>query len=131
MPLTTQSLLASIPEPLYSFVITTVPTPEKGLKPASSSTRDQKASSCSEGSCAEGVDWNPGFKAIIPLPEEVEVKTVEEGEDVLFDQPSKLLRFVDGEWKQLGSGQLKLLQNPTTKNVQLVVTRDQVPQLDF
>lgn len=118
--LPTRSLLANIPEPEFSSVT----SPDKSLKPV----RDRKASSCSDGSYApeEEIDNYPDFKPIIPLPEEVEVKTGEEGEDVLFDQRSKLYRFADGEWKERGVGQLKLLQDPTTKKVRLIMRRDQV-----
>ena len=118
--LATRSLLANIPEPQFSAVT----SPDKSLK----SGRDRKASSCSDGSYAqeEEIDNYPDFKPIIPLPEEVEVKTGEEGEDVLFDQRGKLFRFVDSEWKERGVGQLKLLQDPTTKKVRLIMRRDQV-----
>ena len=57
------------------------------------------------------------------LLEEVEVKP---GEDVLFDQLSKLFRFVDGKWKELGVGQLKLLQDLQSKKVRIFMRRDQV-----
>lgn len=118
--LPTRSLLANIPEPEFS----SVSSPDKSLKPI----RDRKASSCSDGSYApeEEVDNYPDFKPIIPLPEEVEVKTGEEGQDVLFDQRAKLFRFADAQWKERGVGQLKLLQDPTTKKVRLVMRRDQV-----
>ena len=118
--LATRSLLANIPEPQFSAVT----SPDKSLK----SGRDRKASSCSDGSYAqeEEIDNYPDFKPIIPLPEEVEVKTGEEGEDVLFDQRGKLFRFVDSEWKERGVGQLKLLQDPTTKKIRLIMRRDQV-----
>lgn len=118
--LSTSSLLKNIPVPEFSSVT----TPDKSLK----ATRDRKASSCSDASYApeEEIDNYPDFKPIIPLPEEVEVKTGEEGEDVLFDQRAKLFRFADSQWKERGVGQLKLLQDPTTKKVRLLMRRDQV-----
>jgi E3 SUMO-protein ligase RanBP2 len=120
--LSTRSLLANIPEPEFSSVT----TPDK-----SKSARDRKASSCSDGSYApeEEIDNYPDFKPIIPLPEEVEVKTGEEGEDVLFDQRAKLFRFAESQWKERGVGQLRLLQDPTTKKVRLLMRRDQVSMI--
>lgn len=125
-PLPTRGLLANIPEPQYSSV-TSTPSPGKDKSLVKTPVRDRKQSSCSEGSnVEEEVDNYPDFKPIIPLPEEVEVKTGEEGEDVLFDQRSKLFRFVDREWKERGVGQLKLLQDPSTKKIRLLMRRDQV-----
>ena len=120
--LSTGGLLASIPEPQYSSVTASPDkTPSKG-------GRDRKPSSCSDGSYApeEEVDNYPDFKPIIPLPEEVEVKTGEEGEEVLFDQRAKLYRLDGSEWKERGVGQLKLLKDPNTNRVRLIMRRDQV-----
>ena len=123
IPLTTQGLLASIPEPKYSSVT----TPEKAAIPAPVA-RDRKVSSCSEGSNAEEEerDAYPDFKPIIPLPEEVPVHTGEENEIVLFNQRSRLFRLVDGEWKERGVGEMKLLHDPSTNKVRLLMRRDQV-----
>nr|CAG4642549.1 EOG090X078K [Evadne anonyx] len=122
LPKTPNSLFASIPEPQFSSVTTDKGTKTSPLKPG----RDRKVSSCSDASYAPEEEADIEFKPIIPLPEEIEVLTGEEGEEVLFDQPSKLFRFSENEWKERGSGHLKLLQNPKTKKVRLVMRREQV-----
>ena len=121
VPLLTKSLLANIPEPEYSSVPNKTPDKSKPI-------RDRKASSCSDGSYApeEEIDNYPDFKPIIPLPEEVEVKTGEEGQDVLFDQRAKLFRFSENQWKERGVGNLKFLQDPASKKIRLLMRRDQV-----
>jgi len=40
----------------------------------------------------------------------VEVKIGEEDEDLIFKSRGKLYRFRDGEWKERGTGDLKLLE---------------------
>ena len=45
----------------------------------------------------------------------VEVKTGEEDEDLIFKSRGKLFRFRDGEWKERGTGDLKLLRHKTEK----------------
>ena len=44
---------------------------------------------------------DPHFEPIVPLPDLVEVKTGEEGDEVLFTSRSKLYRF-DDAWKERG-----------------------------
>ena len=46
---------------------------------------------------------DPHFEPIVPLPDLVEVKTGEEGDEVLFTSRSKLYRF-DDAWKERGTG---------------------------
>ncbi|PSN43549.1 hypothetical protein C0J52_03693 [Blattella germanica] len=68
------------------------------------------------------------FKPVIPLPELVELKTGEEGETILFEERSKLLRF-DSEgkqWKERGIGKMKILQNSKSGKVRLLMRREQV-----
>nr|CAD7589380.1 unnamed protein product [Timema genevievae] len=74
------------------------------------------------------------FQPVIPLPDLVEcpvvpqVKTGEEGQEVLFQERAKLLRFdSDGkQWKERGVGQMKVLKEPGTGRVRLLMRREQV-----
>ena len=83
---------------------------------------------------------------MIKLTEQVETKTHEEDEDVLFKmwvnldlddrttlsvlmsplRRAKLFRFDSGssEWKERGTGDVRLLCHKTTKKVRLVMRRD-------
>jgi len=62
----------------------------------------------------EEENQNIFFKPIIPLPDEVEVKTGEENEELLYSHRAKLLRFSNSEWKEGGIGDVKILFNPDT-----------------
>lgn len=44
------------------------------------------------------------------LPTDYQVKSGEEGEEVVFSQNAKLFRFTDKEWKERGVGVLKILK---------------------
>ncbi|XP_076059811.1 E3 SUMO-protein ligase RanBP2-like isoform X2 [Oratosquilla oratoria] len=67
----------------------------------------------------------PDFVPIIPLPDKVEVCTMEEDEEVLFEDRSKLFRFVEKEWKERGTGMIKLLYNKEKQTVRVLMRRDQ------
>ncbi|KAH0839718.1 ran/spi1 binding protein [Lanmaoa asiatica] len=66
------------------------------------------------------------FEPVIRLTEQVETKTHEEDEDVLFKMRAKLFRFdtAGNEWKERGTGDARLLQHRETKKVRLVMRRD-------
>ncbi|XP_018328177.1 E3 SUMO-protein ligase RanBP2 [Agrilus planipennis] len=66
------------------------------------------------------------FKPVIPLPDKIEVKTGEEEEDVLYCHRAKLFRFVDGEWKERGVGDLKILYQQKNGKLRVLMRRDQV-----
>lgn len=68
------------------------------------------------------------FEPVVPLPDLVEISTGEENEQVVFSHRAKLYRY-DKEaalWKERGIGDLKILQNYETKQVRLIMRRDQV-----
>ncbi|PAV20965.1 ran spi1 binding protein [Pyrrhoderma noxium] len=69
---------------------------------------------------------NVEFEPVIRLTEQVEVKTLEEDEDVSFKMRAKLFRFDNGEsqWKERGTGDVRLLKHKETKKVRLVMRRD-------
>ncbi|KAJ7179383.1 RanBP1 domain-containing protein [Mycena filopes] len=69
---------------------------------------------------------DPQFEPVIKLTEQIDTKTHEEDEDVLFKMRAKLFRF-DGdaaEWKERGTGDVRLLAHKETQKVRLVMRRD-------
>ncbi len=54
----------------------------------------------------------------------VEIKTGEEDEDLIFKSRGKLFRFRDGEWKERGTGDLKLLRHKTNKKIRFILRQD-------
>ncbi|KAF7433333.1 single stranded nucleic acid binding protein [Pleurotus ostreatus] len=71
-------------------------------------------------------EHDPHFEPVIKLTEQVETKTMEEDEEVLFKMRAKLFRFDSGasEWKERGTGDVRLLAHKETKKVRLVMRRD-------
>ncbi|CEP63947.1 Ran GTPase-binding protein YRB1 LALA0_S09e06062g [Lachancea lanzarotensis] len=65
------------------------------------------------------------FEPVVTL-EKVDVKTLEEDEEVLFKVRAKLFRFdsENKEWKERGTGDVKFLQNKETNKVRLLMRRD-------
>ena len=65
------------------------------------------------------------FEPIVKL-EAVEVKTMEEDEEVLFVSRAKLYRFDDEEkaWKERGLGDAKLLKHKQTGKVRFLMRRE-------
>ncbi|KAI0774320.1 RanBP1 domain-containing protein, partial [Fomes fomentarius] len=71
-------------------------------------------------------EHDPHFEPVIKLTEQVETKTYEEDEDALFKMRAKLFRFASesSEWKERGTGDVRLLQHKETKKIRLVMRRD-------
>jgi len=69
---------------------------------------------------------DPHFEPVIKLTEQIDTKTHEEDEEVLFKMRAKLFRFdADAaEWKERGTGDVRLLAHKETQKVRLVMRRD-------
>jgi len=72
---------------------------------------------------------NVSFEPVVQLPDNEEVKTGEEDEDLVYSQRAKLYRFVDSEWKERGIGDVKLLQHRTTGAGRIIMRRERVLKL--
>ena len=66
------------------------------------------------------------FEPVIPLPDKVDVITGEEEEEVLYSHRAKLFRLVDGEWKERGIGDVKILKHKSSNKIRLLMRREQV-----
>ncbi|XP_015221374.1 ran-specific GTPase-activating protein isoform X1 [Lepisosteus oculatus] len=70
---------------------------------------------------------DPHFEPIVSLPEQ-EVKTLEEDEEELFKMRAKLYRFASEndppEWKERGTGDVKLLRHKEKGTIRLLMRRD-------
>ncbi|KAK3357289.1 RanBP1 domain-containing protein [Lasiosphaeria hispida] len=66
------------------------------------------------------------FEPVIRLTEKVEVKTNEESEEQLFKMRAKLFKFVreSSEWKERGTGDVRLLKHVDNGKTRLVMRRD-------
>lgn len=59
----------------------------------------------------------------INLPELL-VQTGEEDEDILFKSKAKIYRWKEEEWKERGSGKLKILRSRITKKIRVLMRQD-------
>jgi len=68
----------------------------------------------------------PQFEPVHKLETLVDIKTHEEDENVLFKMRAKLFRFERGnsEWKERGTGDLKILEHKESKKQRIVMRRD-------
>lgn len=66
------------------------------------------------------------FEPVIKLTEKVDTVTNEESEEQLFKMRAKLFRFVSesSEWKERGTGDVRLLRHKENKRTRLVMRRD-------
>jgi len=70
-------------------------------------------------------EHDPDYQPLVQLTA-IETKTHEENEEVFFKLRAKLFRFdkTAAEWKERGTGEVKLLQDKVTKKIRLVMRRD-------
>ena len=78
----------------------------------------------------DGEDSHIYFEPIIQL-ENMEVKTGEEEEEVLYSHRAKLFRFVDTEWKERGLGDVKILMHKKTQKRRILMRREQVHKISL
>ncbi|KAF7199700.1 ran-specific GTPase-activating protein [Nothobranchius furzeri] len=75
----------------------------------------------------EDSNHDPQFEPIVSLPEQ-DVKTLEEDEEELFKMRAKLYRFASEndppEWKERGTGDVKLLKHKEKGTIRLLMRRD-------
>lgn len=66
------------------------------------------------------------FEPVIKLTEKIETKTNEEAEEQLFKMRAKLFKFVkeSSEWKERGTGDVRLLKHKENGKTRLVMRRD-------
>ncbi|XP_004475254.1 ran-specific GTPase-activating protein [Dasypus novemcinctus] len=76
---------------------------------------------------ADESNHDPQFEPIVCLPEQ-EIKTLEEDEEELFKMRAKLFRFASEsdlpEWKERGTGDVKLLKHKEKGTIRLLMRRD-------
>jgi len=71
-------------------------------------------------------EQDPHFEPVIKLIHQVEVKTNEEDEEQMYHARAKLFRLVEKEWKEKGTGDVRLLQHKVSKKNRLLMRRDKV-----
>lgn len=91
---------------------------------------DPKKTSEEHDTSTENLDdsnHDPHFEPIVSLPEQ-EIKTLEEDEEELFKMRAKLFRFASEndppEWKERGTGDVKLLRHKERGTIRLLMRRD-------
>ena len=69
----------------------------------------------------EEVKISPSQACSLP---KAEIKTGEEDEDLIFKGRGRLYRFRDGEWKERGTGDMKLLRHKKDKKIRFILRQD-------
>ena len=100
-------------------------SPSFGAKPALPAAAKKDNDSGAEDDADDSYQ-EPEFVPIASLPEEVELLTGEEGEQVLFQNRAKLFRFSEKQWKERGLGDIKILQDKESSKFRLLMRREQI-----
>ncbi|XP_075424703.1 ran-specific GTPase-activating protein [Ascaphus truei] len=90
-------------------------------------TKDSKEELETSTDNTEDTNHDPHFDPIVSLPEQ-DIKTLEEDEEELFKMRAKLFRFASEndppEWKERGTGDVKLLRHRERGTIRLLMRRD-------
>lgn len=86
---------------------------------------EAEASRADESAAGGEEDYSQHFAPLVELSE-VETKTGEEDEEVLFKIRAKLFRFDKSlsEWKERGTGDVRLLQHKESRKIRLLMRRE-------
>lgn len=86
--------------------------------------REAAAAAADEEQAPESEDVH--FEPVIHLTEKVEIKTNEESEEQVFKMRAKLFKYVaeSKEWKERGTGDVRLLKHKENGKTRLVMRRD-------
>lgn len=106
----------------YEFSFSGVRPRSPGKTPKSPCT----PSDVEEEEAVESPEADIYFQPVVPLPPKVEVRTGEENEEVLYSHRAKLYRWTDGEWKERGLGDIKLLRDASAGRTRLLMRREPV-----
>ena len=103
-----------------------------GSSPVKANTPKKEEADEGEGD-AHNDSHDPHFEPIIPLPEIVAVTTGEEDEEIKFQYRAKVFRYDKDakEWKERGTGDLKILHHVQRNTFRVLLRRDQVRFLIF
>ncbi|CAK9066221.1 unnamed protein product [Durusdinium trenchii] len=77
----------------------------------------------------EEVTQIPGWAPSVSLEVRDYVETGEECEEELYSQRSKLLRFIDGEWKERGTGDAKILRHVDTGRCRFLMRQEKTSKI--
>ncbi|XP_075688700.1 ran-specific GTPase-activating protein [Rhinoderma darwinii] len=90
-------------------------------------TKDPKVENETPVENTDETNHDPHFEPIVSLPEQ-EIRTLEEDEEELFKMRAKLFRFASEndppEWKERGTGDVKLLKHKEKGTIRLLMRRD-------
>ncbi|KAF6222149.1 hypothetical protein HO133_001235 [Letharia lupina] len=94
---------------------------------SSKAKKDAEAAEADEGGEDDAPDSpDVHFEPVVHLTEKVETKTNEEAEEQTFKMRAKLFKFdrESREWKERGTGDVRLLKHRENKKTRLVMRRD-------
>ena len=66
------------------------------------------------------------FRPIVTLSEATPIKSWDDDADTLFVSRGKLYRFGDGQWKERGVGDIKIMRHRKTNQNRIIMRRDQI-----
>lgn len=94
-------------------------------KPEANEVKAQTLESTAIGSASQDEDYSKEYEPVVSLAE-VETKTGEEDEEVIYKVRAKLFRFSKelNEWKERGTGDVRILEHRESNKIRLVMRRE-------